>query len=335
MNGLEPVQVQGFHVAIFTSGPPHWDTMLTLTRPDQSFSKDWPHGPSKNNQNSKARPFTGCRWTSQLQKRLMAARSRVRERRSDFLMFNVIDLCSDELVKVTIAYRARIDHLDQQLHLKGAGVPPDWWEEVSAIRLQLAVVSRRLRGVQRLLRHISEDGDLSRSLSGYLEDVVDHLIEAQDDVGHLTARSQALTAGYELAIDRARALEEREQERTQRMDREEARKRQREQERVQNLQDERMNKSLFLLTIATFIFSPVQFMAGVYGMNFVREDGKPSIPELLQPHGYLYFWIFVVVYLVVSFSTAFYCFRRLKRNTRDDFTKRPSLSNDYIRMPDC
>eukprot|EP00420_Gonyaulax_spinifera_P000969 CAMPEP_0197936986 /NCGR_PEP_ID=MMETSP1439-20131203/115825_1 /TAXON_ID=66791 /ORGANISM="Gonyaulax spinifera, Strain CCMP409" /LENGTH=42 /DNA_ID= /DNA_START= /DNA_END= /DNA_ORIENTATION= len=41
-----------------------------------------------------------------------------------------------------------------------------------------------------------------------------------------------------------------------------------------------MNNMIFVLTAATAVFLPAQFFAGVYGMNFVDEDGRPTIPEL-------------------------------------------------------
>ncbi|CAE8630630.1 unnamed protein product [Polarella glacialis] len=50
---------------------------------------------------------------------------------------------------------------------------------------------------------------------------------------------------------------------------------------------DQLNRILFVLTTGTFIFAPMQFLAGVFGMNFVDEEtGKAGIPELLWKHGY-------------------------------------------------
>lgn len=55
----------------------------------------------------------------------------------------------------------------------------------------------------------------------------------------------------------------------------------------------RMNEIMKVLTIISSIFIPLSFVAGVYGMNFSREDPETgevypwSMPELYQPYGYL------------------------------------------------
>ena len=50
-----------------------------------------------------------------------------------------------------------------------------------------------------------------------------------------------------------------------------------------------MNKVMQMLTIIATIFIPVTFIAGVYGMNFA------NIPETQWEHGYLFFWILIVI----------------------------------------
>ncbi|MCJ8211145.1 magnesium/cobalt transporter CorA [Mucilaginibacter sp. RS28] len=55
----------------------------------------------------------------------------------------------------------------------------------------------------------------------------------------------------------------------------------------------RMNEIMKVLTIISVIFIPLTFIAGVYGMNFSRQDekGRPipdNMPELYAHHGYVY-----------------------------------------------
>ncbi|MCC9166007.1 magnesium/cobalt transporter CorA [Pontibacter harenae] len=63
----------------------------------------------------------------------------------------------------------------------------------------------------------------------------------------------------------------------------------------------RMNEIMKVLTIISSIFIPLSFVAGVYGMNFSREDPETgevfrySMPELYHPYGY-------PVLLLVMFS---------------------------------
>ncbi|RZL15156.1 MAG: magnesium/cobalt transporter CorA, partial [Pedobacter sp.] len=56
----------------------------------------------------------------------------------------------------------------------------------------------------------------------------------------------------------------------------------------------RMNEIMKVLTIISSIFIPLTFVAGIYGMNFSKQDpvtGKimpQNMPELYSEHGYLY-----------------------------------------------
>ncbi len=54
----------------------------------------------------------------------------------------------------------------------------------------------------------------------------------------------------------------------------------------------RMNEVMKVLTVISSIFIPLSFIAGLYGMNFIRhtEDGKTltyNMPELYEPYGYI------------------------------------------------
>lgn len=56
----------------------------------------------------------------------------------------------------------------------------------------------------------------------------------------------------------------------------------------------RMNEIMKVLTIISSIFIPLTFIAGIYGMNFAKQDpetGKMlhnNMPELYMEHGYIY-----------------------------------------------
>jgi Mg2+ and Co2+ transporter CorA len=54
------------------------------------------------------------------------------------------------------------------------------------------------------------------------------------------------------------------------------------------IQEDRMNKTLYVLTLVTSVFVPAQFLTGLYGMNF------KVMPELNWAYGYYVFWVVVV-----------------------------------------
>jgi len=72
----------------------------------------------------------------------------------------------------------------------------------------------------------------------------------------------------------------------------------------------RMNEIMKVLTIISVIFIPLTFVAGIYGMNFSRQDPitnkvmPDNMPELYSPHGYVYAllgMLFIAVIQVIVF----------------------------------
>jgi len=306
-NGHEPVQVRGRHFTLFCAGPPHLDTILTVTQADRSFDHDWP---------GEIPSILGNKedgWVTRLHKRLRAVRSRSRERRTDFLMYEILDLCTDDIIVVVRVYTARLKWLEDRFNMSKMGSEQskvDWFNEVVTIKLQLAVVMRRLRGLQRILRRLMDDPDIASQLAGYLADVVDHLHEALEGAGHLIDMCLALSEAYEHA-----------EERTQNnLHRDNA--------LVRSFQEDRMNRLLGILTILTTTFTPLTFLAGIYGMNFVDEDGKPTIPELLWPHGYRDFWCLTILYLVMAASVGCWIWRKVSGSIRKSESGTPKEDGD-------
>lgn len=68
----------------------------------------------------------------------------------------------------------------------------------------------------------------------------------------------------------------------------------------------RMNEVMKILTVISAIFIPLTFIAGVYGMNFAKEDpvtGKMlnnNMPELYWANGYIYVWILMIVITIIQ-----------------------------------
>lgn len=75
----------------------------------------------------------------------------------------------------------------------------------------------------------------------------------------------------------------------------------------------RMNEIMKVLTIISSIFIPLTFIAGIYGMNFAKQDpvsGKlmpDNMPELYQEHGYL---DTILVMLVIAIFQVVYFWRK-------------------------
>jgi len=206
-----------------------------------------------------------------------------------------LDLTCDDLVKVTRAYTTRLSILDSQPHITGAGLQSEWLNEVSLAQQQLAVVIRRARGLQRLMRRVMEDVDLHSGTSAYVGDVRDHIDEAHEDAVYLAEKCHTILEASERQLERHSNY-------------------------CRQRADDRLNMMVFVLTVATAIFAPVQFMAGVYGMNFVDAAGTTTIPELLVPQGYAFFWLGTVTYLVIAGSFASVLYSRFKHKQQEDIS---------------
>mmetsp|Transcript_117064 Transcript_117064/g.372724 ORF Transcript_117064/g.372724 Transcript_117064/m.372724 type:complete len:793 (-) Transcript_117064:28-2406(-) len=302
-NETEPVRVGGYHVAVFCAGPPLLDTVITIAQEDRSFAEDWPSGAAESRGNCEDQASEECQpaaatfassrtqvdcWADKIRSRLHQPLSRVRERRGDFLVYMVIDTTTDELMVVIRAYIARLGWLEARLGALGAQFPRDMLGEVVLIGRQLGVISRRVRGLTRAVKKFIEDRDIAAGLNAYLQDIVEHLDEVSDDCERLGGKCGAIADAYDRALDRER-------ERGVRWQAEQARK----QELRRAAQADRQNNILFVLTMVTTVFAPIQFLAGVYGMNFVNKNGIPTIPELLWKRGYVWFWGLVLGYLVL------------------------------------
>ena len=73
-----------------------------------------------------------------------------------------------------------------------------------------------------------------------------------------------------------------------------------------SISDRHMNKLLYLLTLVTAMVIPIQTLSGIFGMNFVKDDGSPNMWELNHESGYIFFWVLALsiaaLILVAFFS---------------------------------
>jgi len=70
-------------------------------------------------------------------------------------------------------------------------------------------------------------------------------------------------------------------------------------DQMEGYQDKRMNDTLYFLTLVTTCIIPMQTLTGLYGMNFVKADGDPNMPELTWQYGYAGFWVISLILTAV------------------------------------
>eukprot|EP00930_Biecheleria_cincta_P045440 TRINITY_DN3130_c0_g1_i3.p1 TRINITY_DN3130_c0_g1~~TRINITY_DN3130_c0_g1_i3.p1 ORF type:complete len:1047 (+),score=146.07 TRINITY_DN3130_c0_g1_i3:379-3141(+) len=282
-DGSEPIRVAGHHMAAFCCGPPAFDTIITVVQPDMTFAQD--------GREAEATEIARHEWIEKLKLRLQMPRSRLRERQSDFLFYNVLDLATSQMAAVTRAFSARLVQLDMTLHgylqdmyttARSSLGHCDSSAELLNIKVQLLVLMRRLKGLHQILSDLMSHNDISSGVMNNLQALARRIIDSTEDAVHLSDMCSHITKTNQSWLQ---------SERDNRKDE----------------QSDKLNRILFVLTTGTFVLAPIQLFAGIYGMNFVAKDGSPGIPELTHQDGYTIFWILTLVYFALV-ALAFACY---------------------------
>jgi magnesium transporter len=192
-----------------------------------------------------------------VRKRLEIGKGNIRVGGSSYLMYALMDMITDEYFSVLGNWSEQLDLIEDRLFEK-----PD-----KTIMFDTQLIKRNLITLRRVAwPERDKMNDILRSDSPlvneqtkiYIRDAYDHCVQIIDMVESLKEISASNIDMY-LSI-------------------------------ISN----RMNEIMKVLTIISSIFIPLTFIAGIYGMNFSREDpvtGKvlpQNMPELYQEHGYLY-----------------------------------------------
>lgn len=204
-----------------------------------------------------------------IRNRLEIGKGNIRIGGSSYLMYALMDMIVDEYFAVLGIWSEELDNIEDRLFEK-----PDRtiMFDTQSIKRNLITV-RRVAWPERdkmndILR--TDSPLISDATKVYIKDAYDHCIQIIDMVESLKEISASNIDMY-LSI-------------------------------ISN----RMNEIMKVLTIISSIFIPLTFIAGIYGMNFSREDpvtGKvlsQNMPELYNEHGYLYTMIVMGLIAVVQ-----------------------------------
>eukprot|EP00756_Hemistasia_phaeocysticola_P065463 Hpha_TRINITY_DN8570_c0_g1::TRINITY_DN8570_c0_g1_i1::g.146308::m.146308 len=204
-----------------------------------------------------------------LREKLQESHVRTREKQVDFLLHEILALAIDEIKPIIGAYRGRLELWHKTMQYEKSDLSPTFLQEISHISLELKDLLRVIRPMRHILRQFAEDSAISQDCRMYLEDSRVRLEHMVEDIVSLVDMCRTLQDDYRQHSDR------------------------------------KLNSTLFLLTVATAVFMPVQFMAGVYGMNFVDDKGKPTIPELRSEYGYPIFMVCSFMWFVFASGFAY------------------------------
>jgi magnesium transporter len=206
-------------------------------------------------------------------RRLKAGKGNIRTAGSSYIMYAMMDTIVDTYFKILGAFGDELDKIEDRLLEK---VDKSIMFDTQAIKRSLMNIKRVSWPERDKLNDMirSESPFITDQTKLYLRDAYDHIIQIIDINESLKEIATSNVDTYLSVISN------------------------------------RMNEIMKVLTIMSSIFIPLTFIAGIYGMNFAKQDpvtGKimPSnMPELYQEHGYLY--TMIIMFIIAIFQVAYF-----------------------------
>ncbi len=200
-------------------------------------------------------------------KRLQDKGSRLRKKDIDFLLYSILDLVIDRGFPLLENFGFQLEELEVQI-LEAAN--SETLERIHVVKRELILLRRMLWPQREVINQLLRDEHelVREGTLVYLRDCYDHTIQVMDLLETYRDMSASMLDIYLSSISN------------------------------------RMNEVMRVLTVIATIFIPLTFIVGVYGMNFDRDAGPWSMPELGWPYGYLLVWLGMIV--IAGFMVAFF-----------------------------
>ena len=180
---------------------------------------------------------------------------------------SISDICED-YVKIIDAYEAAIDLLNKKLTVLRSNLSDDDVKLIQRGARHLSKLYRSVRPLTAVVEILSLQKDWGKEAALYVSEI-------QSNVNRFLSDSLAL-------IETAELLKQ----------------------NHLKYGKARTGSVLYYLTLVTVIFTPAEFMATVYGMNFKLPPDYTQLasPELNWRFGYLYFWCVVIALVTIIFT---------------------------------
>ncbi|CAE7186877.1 corA, partial [Symbiodinium necroappetens] len=123
--------------------------------------------------------------------------------------------------------------------------------------VELDWVQRKVRPILKVLKHLIKDKAIDPDVTRYLEDVEDHLNLFLEEVSRIIGVCNSLR------------------------------------DEVNSYRDRQQQKVLYVLTLVTTLVMPTHLLTGIFGMNWIDEEGQPVVPGfgvMAENRGYYLFW---------------------------------------------
>jgi magnesium transporter len=200
--------------------------------------------------------------------RIRLAKGSIRQHRSDFLAYALIDAIIDGFFPVLEDYGELLEELEDEVV---ENPTRQSLEKIHRIKRELLSLRRAIWPQRDAINSLIRDGNplISDEIRVYLRDCYDHTVQVIDMVETYREVASSLMDVYVSSVGN------------------------------------RMNEVMKFLTIVSTIFIPLTFIAGVYGMNFNTEKSPVNMPELNWYWGYplcLAVMLLVAIALILYFK---------------------------------
>lgn len=258
------VRIHRSHATVFlaSTGPGSTFDTLLSVHHDQPYNSSWLNYWKSDNKAGTQGPERGI-WEELLNAVTSEPPHRLREGGADWLLYEIVVQIVQAMQPIAAAYARRMGFMRRQ---DLTDFKKEWLAELGEVELELSEVARSVRPLKRVVIKMIEDPHMDRLVKVHLADV-------QDAIDYILEDTNQLSQMCRLLVEQHSAYGEKQ-----------------------------ANDTLFTISILTALFMPMQLMTGIYGMNFVEEDGSPGIPELKWEFGYFYFWILMVVLFFMSLA---------------------------------
>jgi magnesium transporter len=190
-------------------------------------------------------------------KRLNDKASRLRSLGADFLLYSLLDVVIDQGFPLLEHFSIQLEELEEQVI---ESVDKSTLRKIHTIKRELISI-RRMLWPQREVINQLQRGDhklVHTDTLIYLRDCYDHTIQIMDLLESYRDMTASMLDIY-----------------------------------LSNV-SHKMNEVMRVLTVISTIFIPLTFIVGVYGMNFDRNAGPWSMPELGWSFGYPLIWLVMI-----------------------------------------
>lgn len=190
-----------------------------------------------------------------LRERIRVGKGVIRQRPTMYMAYAMIDVVLDYYFPVMAEIGGYIEDLEQKVLLAPSRNNLTLILDLKSELVKLRRITWPERDKMTELLRMDEDV-IPESLKPYFRDAYDHTIQLIDLIDNHKEMTSSLVDLHMATVSN------------------------------------RMNEVMKVLTIISTIFIPLSFIAGVYGMNFAREDPETgevypfSMPELYQPYSY-------------------------------------------------